>query len=75
MPWPIRFGPPPRITTLLRSEGAASQAGALPNGAAWYAQKVHTNTTHSLTPVQAEAMYNPTLRATSERGTMEVKLR
>jgi len=26
--------------------------GALPNGAAWYAQKVHTNTTHSLTPAQ-----------------------
>jgi hypothetical protein len=22
MPWPIRFGPPPRITTFLRSEGA-----------------------------------------------------
>jgi len=26
--------------------------GALPNGAAWYAQKVHTNTTHSLNPAQ-----------------------
>jgi uncharacterized protein (DUF885 family) len=26
--------------------------GALPNGAAWYAQKVHSNTTHSLTPAQ-----------------------
>jgi uncharacterized protein (DUF885 family) len=26
--------------------------GALPNGAAWYAQKVHTNTTRSLTPLQ-----------------------
>ena len=24
--------------------------GALPNGAAWYAQKVHDNTTRSLTP-------------------------
>jgi uncharacterized protein YfaS (alpha-2-macroglobulin family) len=28
-----------------------------------------------LPPVQAEAMYNPTLRATGERGTMEVKVR
>jgi len=26
--------------------------GALPNGAAWYAHKVHDNTTHSLTPAQ-----------------------
>ena len=31
--------------------------------------------TFRLPPVQAEAMYNPSLRATSERGTMEVKLR
>jgi uncharacterized protein (DUF885 family) len=26
--------------------------GALPNGVAWYAHKVHDNTTHSLTPAQ-----------------------
>ena len=26
--------------------------GALPNGAAWYAHKVHDNTTHSMTPAQ-----------------------
>ena len=26
--------------------------GALPNGAAWYAQKVHDNTTQSMTPAQ-----------------------
>jgi len=26
--------------------------GALPNGAAWYAHKVHDNTTHSLSPAQ-----------------------
>jgi uncharacterized protein (DUF885 family) len=26
--------------------------GALPNGAAWYASKVHDNTTHSMTPAQ-----------------------
>ncbi len=27
MPWPMRLGPPPRMTALSRSEGAASQAG------------------------------------------------
>ena len=31
--------------------------------------------TFRLPPVQAEAMYDPTLRATGERGTMEVKTR
>jgi hypothetical protein len=31
--------------------------------------------TFRLPPVQAEAMYNPSIRATSERGDMEVKLR
>ena len=28
MPWPIRFGPLPRMTTLSRSFGFASQVGS-----------------------------------------------
>ena len=28
MPWPMRFGPPPRITTFLRSDGARLVGGA-----------------------------------------------
>ena len=28
MPWPMRFGPPPRITTFFLSEGCASLATA-----------------------------------------------
>ena len=27
MPWPMRFGPPPRMTIFCRSVGSASQAG------------------------------------------------
>jgi hypothetical protein len=34
MPWPIRLGPPPRITTFFSAEGAASQALRPANGAA-----------------------------------------